>query len=123
ASKRISERGWTNVELIQAQVEAAKLPVADAAIFFFTHDLMRTPAALDNVAAAVRPGGLVVAAGMKRPSLWLAPMALAAQLIMRRYITTNEGLAKPWDLLADRLRDVTSETLLAGAIYIVSGHP
>ncbi|MGH2759592.1 MAG: class I SAM-dependent methyltransferase, partial [Actinomycetota bacterium] len=42
ASKRISERGWTNVELIQAQVEAAKLPVADAAIFFFTHDLMRT---------------------------------------------------------------------------------
>jgi ubiquinone/menaquinone biosynthesis C-methylase UbiE len=121
ATKRIADEGWTNVELIEAPVQEAKLPDADAAIFFFTHDLMRTPAALDNVTTAVRPGGRVVTAGAKRPSLWLAPIALAARLIMRRYITTDEGLAKPWDLLADRLEDVTSESLLLGAIYIVAG--
>lgn len=121
ATKRIADEGWTNVELIEAPVEEAKLPDADAAIFFFTHDLMRTPAALDNVTTAVRPGGRVVTAGMKRPSLWLAPIALPARLIMRRYITTDEGLAKPWGLLADRLDDVTSESLLLGAIYIVAG--
>ena len=46
ATKRIADEGWTNVELIEAPVEEAKLPDADAAIFFFTHDLMRTPAAL-----------------------------------------------------------------------------
>ncbi len=40
---------------------------------------------------------------------------------MRRYITTDEGLAKPWDLLADRLDDVTSDSLLLGATYIVAG--
>jgi len=121
AKKRITDEGWTNVELIEAPVEQAKLPDADAAFFFFTHDLMRTPAALDNVAAAVRPGGRVVAAGMKRPSLWLAPMALVGWLIMRRFVTTNEGLAKPWDLLADRLEDITLESLLLGSIYIVAG--
>jgi ubiquinone/menaquinone biosynthesis C-methylase UbiE len=121
ATKRIADEQWTNVELIEAPVQDAKLPDADAAIFFFTHDLMRTPAALDNITTAVRPGGRVVTAGAKRPSLWLAPIALAARLIMRRYITTDEGLAKPWDLLADRLEDVTSESLLLGAIYIVAG--
>lgn len=121
AAKRIADARWTNLELIEAPVQEAKLPDADAAIFFFTHDLMRTPAALDNVTAAVRPGGRVVTAGAKRPSLWLAPIALAARLIMRRYVTTDEGLAKPWDLLADRLEDVTSESLLLGAIYIVAG--
>jgi hypothetical protein len=40
---------------------------------------------------------------------------------MRRYVTTNEGLAKPRDLLADRLDDVTSESLLLGAIDILAG--
>jgi ubiquinone/menaquinone biosynthesis C-methylase UbiE len=121
ATKRIADEGWANVELIQAPVQEAKLPHADAAIFFFTHDLMRTPAALDNVMTAVRAGGGVVTAGMQRPPRWLAPLALAARLLMRRYTTTDEGLAKPWDLLADRLENVTSDSLLLGAIYIVAG--
>jgi ubiquinone/menaquinone biosynthesis C-methylase UbiE len=121
ATKRIAHEGWTNVELIDARAQEAKLPDADAAIFFFTHDLMRTPAALDNVTTAVRPGGRVVTAGMKRPSAWLAPIALTAWLVMRRYVTTDEGLAKPWDLLADRLDDVTIASRLLGAIYIAAG--
>jgi ubiquinone/menaquinone biosynthesis C-methylase UbiE len=121
ATKRIAEEGWTNVELIEDPVEEAKLPDADAALFFFTHDLMRTPAALDNVTTAVRTGGRVVTAGAKRPSLWLAPIALIAGRIMRRYITTDEGLAKPWDLLAHRLEDVTTESLLLGAMYVMAG--
>lgn len=121
AAKRIADVGWTNIELIEAPAQEAEIPDADAAIFFFTHDLMRTPAALDKVTTAVRHGGRVVTAGAKRPSLWLAPIALAAQLIMRRYVTTDEGLARPWDLLADRLEDVTSESLLLGAIYLVAG--
>jgi len=121
ATKRIADQGWANVELVEAPVEDARLPEADAAIFFFAHDLMRTPAALDNVVTAVRPRGRVVTAGAKRPSLWLGPITLAAQLVMRRYITTGEGLATPWDLLADRLEDVTSESLVLGAMYIAAG--
>ncbi len=121
ASKRIDEERWKNVDLIQSPVDAARLPDADAALFFFTHDLLRTPAALDNVTAAVRTGGAVVAAGMQRPSLWLAPIALAAWFAMRRYVTTSEGIGRPWDLLAERLDDVTAQTIVLGAIYIVAG--
>jgi ubiquinone/menaquinone biosynthesis C-methylase UbiE len=121
ATRRIADEGWTNVELIEAPVEQAKLTEAHAALFFFTHDLLRTPAALDNVLTAVRPGGRVVAAGMQRPPGRLARMALPARLIMRRYVTTEEGLASPWDLLAERLDEVASEWLLLGALYIVAG--
>lgn len=121
AKRRIGDAGWTNVELIEGRVDEAGLAEADAAIFFFTHDLMRTPAALDNVVTALRPGGRVVAAGMRRPSWWLAPIALGALLVMRRYVTTHEGLARPWDLLEERLADVTHDSLLLGAIYVVGG--
>ena len=121
ATKRIADEGWRNVALIDAAVQEAELPEADAAIFFFTHDLMRTPAALDRVAMAIRPGGRVVAAGMRRPSLWLARMALPTRRIMRRYTTTDEGLDEPWDLLAARLEGVTTESLVFGTLYIVAG--
>ena len=121
ASRRIEEERWKNVELIHSPADTAHLPAADAALFFFTHDLLRTPAALDNVVAAVRSEGTIAAAGMQRPRLWLAPIALAAWLVMRRYVTTTDGLARPWDLLAQRLHDVNGEAIVLGAIYIVSG--
>jgi ubiquinone/menaquinone biosynthesis C-methylase UbiE len=121
ARRRIGDAGWTNVELVEGRVEEAGLTEADAAIFFFTHDLLRTPAALDNVVSAVRPGGRVVSAGMRRPSWFLAPIALGAQLVMRRYVTTQEGLARPWDLLGERLADLTRDSLLLGAVYVAAG--
>ncbi len=122
ATQRIADEGWTNVELIEAPVQEARLPDADAALFFFTHDLLRTPAALDAVAKAVRPGGRIVAAGMQRPSHRLLRLVLPTRRIMRRYVTTEEGLDRPWDLLANRLEDVSSEGLALGALYVVAGH-
>ncbi len=119
--KRISDRGWTNVDLLEAPVEEAQLPAADAALFFFTHDLLRTPAALDRVIGAVRPGGRVAAAGLQRPPGRLARWALPVRLLMRRYVTTHSGLDRPWDLLGDRLGDVASESLLLGAVYVAAG--
>lgn len=121
ASRRIADEGFTNVTLVEAPAEEAELPEADAAIFFFTHDLMRTPAALDNVTGAVRPGGRIAAAGMKRSSSRLLRTLLPTRRILRRYVTTGEGLDRPWDLLAERLEDVTSEPLLLGAAYVAAG--
>lgn len=121
AADRVAQQGWRNVELIEAPVQEAKLPAADAALFFFTHDLMRTPAALDNVVGAVRLGGRVVTAGMRRPSLWLAPVALVGWLLMKRFVTTSEGLASPWNLLAARLTDLSYDFRAFRSIYVVGG--
>jgi len=122
ARQRIELAGWDNVELIHAPVQHAKLPSGvDAALFFFTHDLLRTPPALDNVVGAVRPGGRIATAGARRPARRALPVALPILGLMRRYVTTSEGLHQPWDLLADRLRDTEVELRIYGIIYMATG--
>ena len=123
ARRRIARVGWDNVELIHAPVQQAKLPSGvDAALFFFTHDLLRTPAALDNVVDAVRSGGRIAAAGVRRPPVWvLLPVALPALAVMRRYATTTEGLQQPWNLLADRVHDTNVELRILRTIYLAAG--
>jgi len=119
--QHVDARGWRNVTLIEAPAEEAVLPAADAALFFFTHDLMRSTAALANVLRAVRPGGGVVAVGGQRGRWWLAPVGLAAWFAARRSVTTLDGITQPWGLLAPRLVDVEVESLALGFVYLARG--
>jgi hypothetical protein len=41
--------------------------------------------------------------------------------LMRRYVTTTDGLHEPWDLLADRVRDTDVELHVLGIIYVATG--
>ena len=118
ARRRVAEAGWHNVDLICSPIERAELPAADGALFFFTHDLMRSPAALDNVIAAIRAGRRVATAGAKRPRGLLRPLGLLA---MRRYVTTLEGAAAPWSLLGERVEDLTVKDAVFGMLYVASG--
>jgi precorrin-6B methylase 2 len=122
AARRIDEQGWSNFELIEAPVQDAAIPPgADAALFFFTHDLLRTPAALRNVIGDLAPGSMVVAAGAKRPAGWLTPAAIPAWLVMRRYVTTSEGTSAPWSLLAGELASCDVEEHVLGFLYLAAG--
>ncbi|MEE8549866.1 MAG: methyltransferase domain-containing protein, partial [Gemmatimonadota bacterium] len=86
ARERVDAAGWDNVTLVQSAIEDAEIPVeANAVLFHFTHDIMRTPAALDNVFRHVRPGGGVVSAGGKWAPWWLGPVNLVWWRISRRY--------------------------------------
>lgn len=58
ARARVQTAAWTNVTLLKASVEEAAVPVeADAVLFAFTHDVVRSREALVNVLGQVRPGG------------------------------------------------------------------
>src|SRR5438128_2579520 len=71
ARERVAANGWRNVTLIESAIEDASIPeVAGAAVFVLTHDVMRSPEALGNVLAHVRPGGRISAAGGKRAPAW-----------------------------------------------------
>lgn len=60
ARARIDQYGWQNVTLVEAPAADVALPVRpDAALFFFTHDIMRSPDTLENVLGQVRSGGRV----------------------------------------------------------------
>lgn len=86
------------VTLIQGSVEEVRLERrADALLFFYTHDVFQSAAALDNLFRIVRRGARVVAAGARfLPWWWGAPLNAWTMLRARRYLTTYRGLGRPW---------------------------
>jgi len=123
ARERVAQQGWTGVELVEAGAGEARLPrKVDAALFHFTHDVLRDEAALDHVLAHLKPGARVVAAGLQWAPPWMVPMNLFVLGAALYSVTCMEGLAEPWTVLAKRLRDVEVLTRGGGGIYIASGH-
>jgi ubiquinone/menaquinone biosynthesis C-methylase UbiE len=119
ARQRVRTNGWTNVELIESAVEDASLPeIADAAVFHFTHDILQSRAALENVVKLVRPGGRVAAASARRAS-WV-PSAIA-RAVARPYVTTFEGLDRPWRILSEWVPDLRIEMIYAGCVFVAAG--
>jgi demethylmenaquinone methyltransferase/2-methoxy-6-polyprenyl-1,4-benzoquinol methylase len=116
-------RPWSNVTLVRAAVDEAQIPVAaDAVLFSLTHDILQTPAALDNVFAHTKPGARVAAYGYKWAPWWTGPWNLAIRNLTRYAITTRDGFSKPWLLLAEYVPDLEVETALMGAMYFAHGH-
>jgi ubiquinone/menaquinone biosynthesis C-methylase UbiE len=123
ARQCVAQHGWQNVTLIEASVEAAGLDAgrADAALFHFTHDILRSPAALDNVAAALAPGARVVASGLKWAPPWAWPVNAFVLGAALHSVSSLAGMAQPWSLLAERLDAIEVESTLAGAVFIAHG--
>jgi ubiquinone/menaquinone biosynthesis C-methylase UbiE len=122
ARARIAQHSWRNVSLLCSPVESAKFDVkADAALFHFTHDILRQPKAIANVIAHLKPGARIVACGLK----WTGGWALAANLFVLpaalHSVTSLEGLHEPWDKLAACVGPLQIQSLLLGAVYLASG--
>jgi ubiquinone/menaquinone biosynthesis C-methylase UbiE len=119
ARQRVSEAGWKNVTLLESSIESADISgPLDAVLFHFTHDVMRSPAALKRIFAAARPDARVAFAGMKYAPWWMAPVNVIVRAQARPYMTTFEGLAKPWDLALPCLRGFERHSVLFGTGYI-----
>ena len=122
ARERTGKAGWGNVSLIEAPMERASVPFPlDAILFNDTHDVLRSPLALLSVFRDAKPGARVAAAGPKLFPWWLAPFNLYALAKARPYVTTFEGLARPWDLLAGYVPGLSVVTTQLGMGYIAHG--
>ena len=122
ARMRVTERGWRNVRLICSPVQDACIEGdADAALFHFTHDILRTPAALANVMAHVKSRGTVVAAGIKWAPPWAMPANLFVLPAALRSVTSFEGLSEPWSHLGRWLDGLEVEPLLGGGAFLALG--
>lgn len=122
ARERVQRNHWSNIELLQA--DAAHAPLhgrADAALFHFTHDVLRDAAAIDHVLLHLKPGGRVVATGLQWAPPWLAPTNLFVWMAALYSVSSLEGLQRPWDLLAQRLSDFSVQTALLGGIFVAAG--
>ena len=122
ARERVVQNRWRNVTLLCSPVEAVDIPGrANAALFHFTHDILRRPAAIDNVVRCLVPKARVVACGLKWARAWAAPANLLVLPAALRSMTSLEGLHEPWSRLAERTGPLEVETMLLGAVYIASG--
>jgi ubiquinone/menaquinone biosynthesis C-methylase UbiE len=122
ARARAAENSWKNVALISASVEEAAIPIAaDAALFHFTHDIMRTPNALANVVSHLKPGARIVASGLKWAPIWAIPLNVLVWNAALRSTSTIEGLTRPWSHLEQLVSGLELEQMLGGTVYIASG--
>jgi SAM-dependent methyltransferase len=122
ASERVAQALWRNVTLVCSPVEDARIErPADAALFHFTHDVLRSAGAVANVVAHLKPGARVVACGLQ----WTRGWAFAANALVLpaalHSVTSLEGLRRPWSRLAARIGPLDVQTTLFGAVYIASG--
>jgi ubiquinone/menaquinone biosynthesis C-methylase UbiE len=102
ARERVAREGvGSNVTLVEAPVEDARLEFeADALLFFYTHDVLQSPQAVANLFGSARRGARVVSAGARfRAWSWGAPLNVWTALRTRRYLTTYNGLMRPWRIL------------------------
>jgi demethylmenaquinone methyltransferase/2-methoxy-6-polyprenyl-1,4-benzoquinol methylase len=111
------------IELVRG--EAASITLArpvDAILFSYTHDLMRSPCALENVLRQARPGARIVATSTKLYGRWLFPLNWYLRATHRGYITDFDGLAAPWSVLAGYLDAFEVLTSPFTQHYIARGH-
>jgi SAM-dependent methyltransferase len=122
AQARVARQHWHNVDLVCAPAADARIDAfADAALFHFTHDVLRDEGSIGNVLAHLKPGARVVASGLQWAPPWAWPTNGFVLLAAMYSVTSLEGLGHPWDKLAQRLAKLEVQTALMGGIYIARG--
>jgi arsenite methyltransferase len=122
ARDRVARAGWRNVTLFEAPAQALGLPQAvDALLFHYTHDILRSHAALAGILASARPGARIAIAGIKYFPHWLAPLNVWVHWKNHGYNGAPGDLRSPWDRIAPRLADWRLEATQFGMGYIASG--
>lgn len=123
AQERVTTGAWAQqIHLVLAPAEVAHWQgLADAALFHFTHDILRRPAALDNVLKHLKPGAHVVATGLQWAAPWAWPVNLFVMGAAAYSVGALDGLAQPWSELATRLQGFEVHPTWMGSIFMATG--
>lgn len=122
ARGRVAAAGWSNVHLFEASAQTLALPEpVDALLFHYTHDILRSPSALDRLLALAQPGARVAIAGIKFFPRWLEPLNLWVYYKNHGYNGAPGELRSPWDRIAPRLTGWRLEPTQWGMGYLARG--
>jgi arsenite methyltransferase len=123
AQARVAREGWQGgVWQACGSAESTRFPqAADAVLFNYVHDIVRSPAAVANILAQVKPGGRIAVAGMKFFPWWTGPLNLLAWAKNRPYNARPADLWSPWDRVQPYCAEFTRTNTQAGMGYIAWG--
>jgi hypothetical protein len=105
---------------VEGERRGGRGPVeADAVLFAFTHDVVRSREALANVLGQVRPGGR----GRDRTkwALLAPPLNVMVWQVARQFVTTFEGFARPRSELQRVVPQLSVEEAFLGCVYVAWG--
>ena len=120
ARRRAEAAGLRNVDFQHTTAqEATGLPTADAALFFLTHDIVRSRDALERVFDALRQGARVASFGAKEGGP--PPVRAVMRRFTARFVTTLEGLDAPWEYVTPHLEEVRIKSLGFDQAYLATG--
>jgi demethylmenaquinone methyltransferase/2-methoxy-6-polyprenyl-1,4-benzoquinol methylase len=124
AASRAAQAPSPNVRVVIAPAEEARIEVcADAVLFCYTHDVLQSERAIENVMRHTRAGARVVVAGTRLLGWWAAPLNLWKLWRSRRYLSTYTGLRDPAARLRRYCPDLTIHaTRVFGTSYLAAGH-
>ena len=119
AQHRIEVNHLDNVTQIVASMEAASIDdSADALLFHYTHDVLRSSAAVEHIFRAAKPGARIAIAGFKLPTDWRRVFNPWHRYRAWGYLSTFEGLQAPWD----RLLPYVNDFQIHAEIFVGSGY-
>jgi SAM-dependent methyltransferase len=122
ARRRLAQSRWENAQLWLHSAQEFRLPdPVDALLFHYTHDILRSPAALDRLLSLARPGARVAIAGIKYFPGLLGVLNPWVYLKNLGYNGAPAGLRTPWDRISARLTDWQLAETQWGMGYIATG--
>ena len=122
ARGRVSKKRLANVTLKQACGETAVLDHApDAILFSYTHDLIRSRSALENIFRQAKSGTRIVAVSTKFFPKWFFVGNWYLRYTHRVTITNFDGFDRPWTLLAELCPEHSVRTTTPGSRYLFEG--
>ncbi|MBI4997936.1 MAG: methyltransferase domain-containing protein [Rhodocyclales bacterium] len=122
ARLRVAEHGWDNVQLLETAAQRVALPEPmDALLFHYTHDVLRSPAALARLLGCARPQARVAIAGIKYFRGWLTPLNPWVYFKNYGYNGAPGELRTPWDRIVPFLDDWQMTPTQFGMGYIGVG--
>ena len=122
AHRKSTQLHWANVSLQQGFAESVRFPSKlDAILFHYTHDILQSEAAVDNILSQAKPGTRVAIAGMKNFPWWTGPLLALSFCKNFAWNGNPKGLNKPWRHIAPRLGDFKVHSTQWGMGYMASG--
>lgn len=124
ARQRVARYGWTNVELVEADVRTFTFPRPVHGVVA-TYGLEMVPehgAVIRRAVDALAPGGHVAVGGLRRPEGWPEWLVRAGELVNRPFgVSRAYEDVQPWRSVGAHAAAVAYEEHLLGAVYLAAG--